>query len=98
MEHVLSMALSGAAHHYGGEWVISVGLRHHGDVVCTATKRFPLAVGANPSEPWQWAQQVLDGEVDLRLRVGEQVGDLGPSGGVDGAGVVGDSAERARLV
>lgn len=64
MEHVLSMALSGAAHQYGGEWVISVGLRHHGDVVCTATKRFPLAVGANPSEPWQWAQQVLDGIAD----------------------------------
>lgn len=59
MEPILSMALSGSANRIGGEWVISLGMKHHGDVTCTATKRFPLAVGADPIAPWEWALEVL---------------------------------------
>lgn len=59
MEQILSMALSGSANRIGGEWVISIGMRHHGDVTCTATKRFPLPVGADPIAPWEWALEVL---------------------------------------
>jgi hypothetical protein len=58
------MTLSGAAHRLGGEWVISVGMRHHGNVVCTATKRFPLAIGADMVEPWNWVQEILHATVD----------------------------------
>lgn len=63
MQPILSLTFSGAAHDEGGTWLITVGMRHHGDVTCVASKSFPLPIPAAPQVPWEWAQHVLQAAI-----------------------------------